>query len=167
MSTRVPAPPSFQENHPRSTVLWARQGVAIYTLTHGRVGAGTFTGDACARLAPPWAAAYVQPSRRRRWRYGENRNRLQHYYQFLALINPARPICKELYLGRRGNRDRTLALHDIRFVEDDWESPTLGAWGLGWEVVVRMVWKCRSSPISSRSAVHDCILYSGRSDLRA
>ena len=83
----------------------------------------------------PWAAAYVQPSRRPTdGRYGENPNRLQHYYQYQVLIKPSPPNLQELYLGSLKAIGIDMALHDIRFVEDDWESPTLGAWGLGWEV---------------------------------
>jgi glycyl-tRNA synthetase alpha chain len=89
----------------------------------------------CARWAKPWAAAYVQPSRRPTdGRYGENPNRLQHYYQYQVLIKPSPPDLQELYLGSLEAIGIDMALHDIRFVEDDWESPTLGAWGLGWEV---------------------------------
>ena len=83
----------------------------------------------------PWAAAYVQPSRRPTdGRYGENPNRLQHYYQFQVLIKPSPPNHQDLYLGSLRAIGIDMELHDIRFVEDDWESPTLGAWGLGWEV---------------------------------
>jgi glycyl-tRNA synthetase alpha chain len=82
-----------------------------------------------------WAAAYVQPSRRPTdGRYGENPNRLQHYYQYQVLIKPSPPDLQALYLGSLEAIGIDMALHDIRFVEDDWESPTLGAWGLGWEV---------------------------------
>jgi glycyl-tRNA synthetase alpha chain len=91
----------------------------------------------CARWArSPWAAAYVQPSRRPTdGRYGENPNRLQHYYQYQVLIKPSRrPICRTSISARWRPSASTCRLHDIRFVEDDWESPTLGAWGLGWEV---------------------------------
>ena len=83
----------------------------------------------------PWAAAYVQPSRRPTdGRYGENPNRLQHYYQYQVLVKPSPPNLQDLYLGSLAAIGVDMALHDIRFVEDDWESPTLGAWGLGWEV---------------------------------
>ncbi|MGR3566581.1 MAG: glycine--tRNA ligase subunit alpha, partial [Pseudooceanicola nanhaiensis] len=83
----------------------------------------------------PWAAAYVQPSRRPTdGRYGENPNRLQHYYQYQVLIKPSPPDLQELYLGSLAAIGIGMEMHDIRFVEDDWESPTLGAWGLGWEV---------------------------------
>jgi glycyl-tRNA synthetase alpha chain len=105
---------------------WAGKGCVILQPYDMEVGAGTFHPATTLRaLGPePWSAAYVQPSRRPTdGRYGENPNRLQHYYQFQVLLKPAPPDSQELYLG-----------HDIRFVEDDWESPTLGAWGLGWEV---------------------------------
>ncbi|MCL4128667.1 UNVERIFIED_CONTAM: hypothetical protein GTU68_005920 [Idotea baltica] len=101
------------------------------------VGAGTFHPATTLRsLGPvPWAAAYVQPSRRPTdGRYGENPNRLQHYYQYQVLIKPSPPDLQELYLGSLQAIGVDMDLHDIRFVEDDWESPTLGAWGLGWEV---------------------------------
>ena len=90
----------------------------------------------CARSGRrPWAAAYVQPSRRPKdGRYGENPNRLQHYYQYQVIIKPSPPDLQELYLGSLEAIGIDRSLHDIRFVEDDWESPTLGAWGLGWEV---------------------------------
>jgi glycyl-tRNA synthetase alpha chain len=101
------------------------------------VGAGTFHPATTLRALGPtaWAAAYVQPSRRPTdGRYGENPNRLQHYYQFQVLIKPSPPDLQELYLGSLRAIGLDPMLHDVRFVEDDWESPTLGAWGLGWEV---------------------------------
>jgi glycyl-tRNA synthetase alpha chain len=101
------------------------------------VGAGTFHPATTLRaLGPkPWAAAYVQPSRRPTdGRYGENPNRLQHYYQYQVIIKPSPENFQELYLGSLNAIGIDMELHDIRFVEDDWESPTLGAWGLGWEV---------------------------------
>ena len=101
------------------------------------VGAGTFhPATALRALGPePWRAAYVQPSRRPTdGRYGENPNRLQHYYQFQVILKPAPADSQELYLGSLAALGIDAARHDIRFVEDDWESPTLGAWGLGWEV---------------------------------
>jgi glycyl-tRNA synthetase alpha chain len=100
------------------------------------VGAGTFHPATTLRaLGPnPWNAAYVQPSRRPKdGRYGENPNRLQHYYQFQAILKPSPPDLQDLYLSSLAAIGIDKALHDIRFVEDDWESPTLGAWGLGWE----------------------------------
>ena len=101
------------------------------------VGAGTFHPATTLRaLGPePWNAAYVQPSRRPTdGRYGENPNRLQHYYQFQVIMKPSPPGFQELYLGSLYALGIDPGLHDLRFVEDDWESPTLGAWGLGWEV---------------------------------
>ena len=100
------------------------------------VGAGTFHPATTLRaLGPkPWNAAYVQPSRRPKdGRYGENPNRLQHYYQFQVILKPSPPDLQELYLKSLQAIGVDPGLHDIRFVEDDWESPTLGAWGLGWE----------------------------------
>ena len=101
------------------------------------VGAGTFhPATALRALGPePWRAAYVQPSRRPTdGRYGENPNRLQHYYQFQVILKPAPADSQDLYLASLAALGIDAGLHDIRFVEDDWESPTLGAWGLGWEV---------------------------------
>jgi glycyl-tRNA synthetase alpha chain len=101
------------------------------------VGAGTFHWATTLRaLGPkPWRAAYVQPSRRPKdGRYGENPNRLQHYYQFQVILKPSPENSQDLYLGSLKEIGIDPARHDIRFVEDDWESPTLGAWGLGWEV---------------------------------
>ena len=101
------------------------------------MGAGTFHPATFLRaIGPePWAAAYVQPSRRPTdGRYGENPNRLQHYYQFQVVIKPSPVEIQDLYLGSLKALGLDLLVHDIRFVEDNWESPTLGAWGLGWEV---------------------------------
>ena len=101
------------------------------------MGAGTFHPATTLRaLGPlPWRAAYVQPSRRPKdGRYGENPNRLQHYYQFQVIMKPSPPDFQDLYLGSLAAIGIDGENHDIRFVEDDWESPTLGAWGLGWEV---------------------------------
>ena len=101
------------------------------------VGAGTFHPATTLRSVGPkhWAAAYVQPSRRPKdGRYGENPNRLQHYYQYQVIIKPSPPDLQGLYLGSLKAIGIDSSLHDIRFAEDDWESPTLGAWGLGWEV---------------------------------
>ncbi len=100
------------------------------------VGAGTFHPATTLRSLgkKPWKAAYVQPSRRPKdGRYGENPNRLQHYYQFQVILKPSPDNLQELYLQSLAAIGVDSALHDIRFVEDDWESPTLGAWGLGWE----------------------------------
>ncbi len=115
---------------------WAEQGCVILQPYDMEVGAGTFHPATTLRaLGPkPWNAAYVQPSRRPKdGRYGENPNRLQHYYQFQVILKPNPPDLQELYLGSLAAIGIDPLLHDIRFVEDDWESPTLGAWGLGWE----------------------------------
>ncbi|MEM9139015.1 MAG: glycine--tRNA ligase subunit alpha [Pseudomonadota bacterium] len=130
-------PRSFQEIILRLQTYWAGKGCAIMQPYDMEVGAGTFHPATTLRaLGPnPWAAAYVQPSRRPTdGRYGENPNRLQHYYQYQVLIKPSPPDLQDLYLGSLGAIGIDMGLHDIRFVEDDWESPTLGAWGLGWEV---------------------------------
>jgi len=116
---------------------WAAQGCVILQPYDMEVGAGTFHPATTLRaLGPkPWKAAYVQPSRRPSdGRYGENPNRLQHYYQFQVSLKPSPPDMQALYLGSLSALGIDPLLHDIRFVEDDWESPTLGAWGLGWEV---------------------------------
>jgi glycyl-tRNA synthetase alpha chain len=116
---------------------WAEQGCAILQPYDLEMGAGTFHPATTLRaLGPdPWRAAYVQPCRRPTdGRYGENPNRLQHYYQFQVILKPSPPEMQELYLGSLKAIGIDASLHDIRFVEDDWESPTLGAWGLGWEV---------------------------------
>ncbi|AGF75457.1 glycine--tRNA ligase subunit alpha [Bartonella vinsonii] len=115
---------------------WAHYGCAILQPYDMEVGAGTFHPSTTLRsLGPrPWKVAYVQPSRRPTdGRYGKNPNRLQHYYQFQVLIKPSPPNLQELYIKSLQAIDLDTKLHDIRFVEDDWESPTLGAWGLGWE----------------------------------
>jgi glycyl-tRNA synthetase alpha chain len=130
-------PKSFQEIILRLQSYWAHHGCAIMQPYDMEVGAGTFHPATTLRSlgSRPWAAAYVQPSRRPTdGRYGENPNRLQHYYQYQVLIKPSPPNLQELYLGSLEAIGIDMALHDIRFVEDDWESPTLGAWGLGWEV---------------------------------
>ena len=137
MSDPVQRPRSFQEIILALQSYWARQGCAVLQPYDMEVGAGTFHPATTLRAlgTNPWAAAYVQPSRRPTdGRYRENPNRLQHYYQFQALIKPSPPNLQELYLGSLEAIGIDMALHDIRFVEDDWESPTLGAWGLGWEV---------------------------------
>ncbi|MET0481906.1 MAG: glycine--tRNA ligase subunit alpha [Aestuariivirgaceae bacterium] len=116
---------------------WAGQGCVILQPYDLEVGAGTFHPATTLRaLGPlPWRAAYVQPSRRPKdGRYGENPNRLQHYYQFQVIMKPSPPDFQDLYLGSLAAIGIDQENHDIRFVEDDWESPTLGAWGLGWEV---------------------------------
>ncbi|HWT64202.1 MAG TPA: glycine--tRNA ligase subunit alpha [Ochrobactrum sp.] len=115
---------------------WAEHGCAILQPYDMEVGAGTFHPATTLRsLGPkPWRAAYVQPSRRPKdGRYGENPNRLQHYYQYQVIIKPSPPNLQDLYLGSLRAIGLDPTLHDVRFVEDDWESPTLGAWGLGWE----------------------------------
>jgi glycyl-tRNA synthetase alpha chain len=115
---------------------WAERGCVILQPYDMEVGAGTFHPATTLRaLGPkPWNAAYVQPSRRPKdGRYGENPNRLQHYYQFQVILKPSPPDLQQLYLDSLAAIGIDLALHDVRFVEDDWESPTLGAWGLGWE----------------------------------
>ena len=116
---------------------WARQGCAILQPYDMEVGAGTsHTATFLRALGPePWKAAYVQPSRRPKdGRYGDNPNRLQHYYQFQVVLKPAPDNILDLYLGSLQALGFDLKTNDIRFVEDDWENPTLGAWGLGWEV---------------------------------
>jgi glycyl-tRNA synthetase alpha chain len=116
---------------------WAEQGCVILQPYDIEVGAGTFhPATALRALGPePWRAAYVQPSRRPTdGRYGENPNRLQHYYQLQVILKPAPANSQELYLNSLAALGIDASQHDIRFVEDDWESPTLGAWGLGWEV---------------------------------
>lgn len=130
-------PLSFQDIILRLQQYWAEQGCVILQPYDMQVGAGTFHPATTLRaLGPePWRAAYVQPSRRPTdGRYGENPNRLQHYYQFQVLIKPSPEDSQELYLGSLRALGIDPNQHDIRFVEDDWESPTLGAWGLGWEV---------------------------------
>ena len=131
------APRSFQGIILALQDYWARQGCAILQPYDMEVGAGTFHPATTLRALGPnrWAAAYVQPSRRPTdGRYGENPNRLQHYYQYQVLIKPSPPDLQELYLGSLEAIGLDMRFHDVRFVEDDWESPTLGAWGLGWEV---------------------------------
>ena len=116
---------------------WADQGCALLQPYDMEVGAGTsHTATFLRALGPePWKAAYVQPSRRPKdGRYGENPNRLQHYYQYQVVLKPAPSNILELYLGSLEALGFDLKKNDIRFVEDDWENPTLGAWGLGWEV---------------------------------
>jgi glycyl-tRNA synthetase alpha chain len=115
---------------------WARQGCVILQPYDMEVGAGTFHPATMLRSLGPkrWAAAYVQPSRRPKdGRYGENPNRLQHYYQYQVILKPSPENLQELYLASLASIGVDMRIHDVRFVEDDWESPTLGAWGLGWE----------------------------------
>ena len=116
---------------------WASAGCVVLQPYDMEVGAGTFHPATLLRaLGPePWKAAYVQPSRRPTdGRYGENPNRLQHYYQYQVVIKPSPQDVQAMYLESLKRFGLNLREHDIRFVEDDWESPTLGAWGLGWEV---------------------------------
>jgi glycyl-tRNA synthetase alpha chain len=116
---------------------WAEQGCVIHQPYDIEVGAGTFNPATFFRvLGPePWKTAYVEPSRRPTdGRYGENPNRLQHYYQYQVIIKPSPDDIQDMYLQSLSKMQIDLLKHDIRFVEDDWESPTLGAWGLGWEV---------------------------------
>ncbi|MFQ5542774.1 MAG: glycine--tRNA ligase subunit alpha [Nitrospiria bacterium] len=116
---------------------WANQGCTILQSYDQEVGAGTFHPATFLKsLGPePWRAAYVQPCRRPTdGRYGENPNRLQHYYQYQVVLKPAPENIQDLYLQSLSSFGIALTEHDIRFVQDDWESPTLGAWGLGWEV---------------------------------
>ncbi len=116
---------------------WARQGCAVVQPMDIECGAGTFNPSTFLRVIgpEPWKAAYVEPSRRPTdGRYGDNPNRLQHYFQFQVILKPAPDDPQQLYLDSLKALGIDPALHDIRFVEDDWESPTLGAWGLGWEV---------------------------------
>ena len=130
-------PLAFQNLILKLQNFWAKQGCVILQPYDMEVGAGTFHPATTLRALGPerWAAAYVQPSRRPSdGRYGENPNRLQHYYQFQVIMKPSPENAQELYLQSLYELGVDPALHDIRFVEDDWESPTLGAWGLGWEV---------------------------------
>ncbi|MFM9827998.1 MAG: glycine--tRNA ligase subunit alpha [Sphingomonas sp.] len=116
---------------------WSAQGCLVLQAYDMEMGAGTFhTATTLRALGPaPWNAAFVQPCRRPTdGRYGENPNRLQHYYQYQVILKPSPPDLQQLYLGSLAAIGIDFTLHDIRFVEDDWESPTLGAWGLGWEV---------------------------------
>jgi glycyl-tRNA synthetase alpha chain len=128
---------SFQDLILTLQQFWAGKGCLILQPYDNEMGAGTFHPATTLRaLGPhPWKAAYVQPSRRPKdGRYGENPNRLQHYYQYQVILKPAPENVQELYLESLKAIGLDPKLHDIRFVEDDWESPTLGAWGLGWEV---------------------------------
>ncbi|MBI08412.1 MAG: glycine--tRNA ligase subunit alpha [Rhodospirillaceae bacterium] len=136
------APKNAQNNSFQDLILnlhayWSARGCVILQPYDMEVGAGTFHPATTLRaLGPtPWKAAYVQPSRRPTdGRYGENPNRLQHYYQYQVILKPSPVDSQELYLGSLRALGIDPLEHDIRFVEDDWESPTLGAWGLGWEV---------------------------------
>lgn len=128
---------TFQELILRLNTYWLNQGCLLLQPYDVEVGAGTFHPATFLRSLGPqdWRAAYVQPSRRPKdGRYGENPNRLQHYYQYQVILKPAPENVQELYLNSLASFGLDLREHDVRFVEDDWESPTLGAWGLGWEV---------------------------------
>ncbi len=129
--------PTFQQLILRLQDYWDRHGCAILQPYDMEVGAGTsHTATFLRALGPePWRAAYVQPSRRPKdGRYGQNPNRLQHYYQFQVVLKPAPADILDLYLGSLAAVGLDLQKNDVRFVEDDWENPTLGCWGLGWEV---------------------------------
>ena len=129
--------PSFQDMILRLHGFWAKQGCVILQPYDVEMGAGTFHPATTLRALgeKPWNAAYVQPSRRPTdGRYGENPNRLQHYYQYQVIMKPSPAAAQDLLLASYREIGLDPSLHDFRFVEDDWESPTLGAWGLGWEV---------------------------------
>ena len=138
MAKSLQAPPrTFQDLIFALQRYWAERGCVILQPYDMEMGAGTFhTGTFLRAVGPePWSAAYVQPSRRPTdGRYGDNPFRLQHYYQFQVAIKPSPDDFQELYLGSLNSLGFDPLVHDIRFVEDNWESPTLGAWGLGWEV---------------------------------
>ena len=128
---------SFQQLILRLNAFWDRRGCVLLQPYDMEVGAGTFhTATFLRAIGPePWHAAYVQPSRRPKdGRYGENPNRLQHYYQYQVALKPSPADIQDIYLESLQDLGIDPVSHDIRFVEDDWESPTLGAWGLGWEV---------------------------------
>ena len=128
---------SFQDIIVRLQTYWSAQGCALLQPYDMEVGAGTsHTATFLRAIGPePWKAAYVQPSRRPKdGRYGNNPNRLQHYYQYQVVLKPAPADILDLYLGSLEALGFDLKTNDVRFVEDDWENPTLGAWGLGWEV---------------------------------
>jgi glycyl-tRNA synthetase alpha chain len=130
-------PTSFQDLILRLQAFWAERGCVLLQPYDMEMGAGTFHPATFLRaLGPePWSAAYVQPCRRPTdGRYGENPNRLQHYYQFQVVIKPSPVEIQEMYLDSLRAIGIDPLVHDVRFVEDNWESPTLGAWGLGWEV---------------------------------
>ena len=127
----------FQELILRLQAYWSDQGCVILQPYDMEVGAGTFhTATFLTAVGPePLSAAYVQPSRRPTdGRYGENPNRLQHYFQFQVVLKPSPDNFQELYLGSLESLGIKFTKDDVRFVEDNWESPTLGAWGLGWEI---------------------------------
>jgi len=137
MFARMDKPRSFQDLILRLHAFWAAQGCVILQPYDLEMGAGTFHPATTLRaLGPkPWRAAYVQPCRRPSdGRYGENPNRLQHYYQYQVIMKPSPDTAQALLIDSYRAIGLDPLLHDIRFVEDDWESPTLGAWGLGWEI---------------------------------
>ena len=137
MAQQPSKPLTFQELILKLQQFWAERGCVVLQPLDMEVGAGTFHPATFLRALGPenWNAAYVQPSRRPTdGRYGDNPNRLQHYYQFQVVMKPSPENFQELYLESLAALGIDSAIHDIRFVEDNWESPTLGAWGLGWEV---------------------------------
>ena len=137
MTQASATPPSFQALIFELQRYWSGHGCVIAQPYDMEMGAGTFHPATFLRaIGPePWRAAYVQPSRRPTdGRYGDNPNRLQHYFQFQVLLKPSPDDIQELYLESLRTLGIDLSVHDVRFVEDNWESPTLGAWGLGWEV---------------------------------
>jgi glycyl-tRNA synthetase alpha chain len=137
MSPALNPKQSFQDLIQTLNQYWAAEGCVVLQPYDMEMGAGTFHPATTLRaLGPkPWRAAYVQPSRRPSdGRYGENPNRLQHFYQYQVILKPSPNDLQDLYLGSLAAIGIDAKNHDIRFVEDDWESPTLGAWGLGWEV---------------------------------
>ncbi|HWK50200.1 MAG TPA: glycine--tRNA ligase subunit alpha [Steroidobacter sp.] len=136
-SKAVVPPRTFQDLIFALQSYWSKQGCVILQPYDMEMGAGTFhTGTLLRAVGPePWSAAYVQPSRRPTdGRYGDNPFRLQHYYQFQVVLKPSPPNIVDLYLGSLASLGFDPLTHDIRLVEDNWESPTLGAWGLGWEI---------------------------------
>ncbi|MCJ8300855.1 MAG: glycine--tRNA ligase subunit alpha, partial [Pseudomonadales bacterium] len=165
MVTATPAPKgaTFQDLILALQTYWTKHGCVVIQPLDMEVGAGTFHPATFLRAIGPesWKAAYVQPSRRPTdGRYGENPNRLQHYYQFQTVLKPSPDNIQELYLGSLEALGVDPLVHDIRFVEDNWESPTLGAWGLGWEV-----W-CDGMEVSQftyfqQVGGHDCAPVSG------
>ncbi len=137
MTENPQKPTCFQDILLRLAAFWADRGCVILQPYDMEMGAGTFHPATTLRALGPesWNAAYVQPSRRPTdGRYGENPNRLQHYYQYQVILKPSPPDVLDMYLDSLRALGIDPLVHDIRFVEDDWESPTLGAWGLGWEV---------------------------------
>lgn len=136
-SQKISEPKTFQDLILTLQQYWAEQGCIILQPLDMEVGAGTFHPGTFLRAIGPetWNAAYVQPCRRPTdGRYGENPNRLQHYFQYQVVMKPNPPNLQELYLESLKALGIDTLIHDVRFVEDNWESPTLGAWGLGWEV---------------------------------